>query len=589
MTTITRIFDILEDYKSTERLNRAAFSAKKNGQWIDYSGKEYLETVNMLSLSFLELGIGKGCKVATILKNCPEWNFIDMALLQIGAIQVPVYPTISDSSYSFIFNDAEVKLIIVSDESIYARIKDVIEEVPTLTEVFSIEKVPGLRTWDELLSQGAVSKRMGEVEALAGSVGENDMATLIYTSGTTGAPKGVMLSHKNLVSNSDATIDILSQNPVSRTLSFLPLCHVLERIMNYTYQRHGATIAYCDNLELIGDYIRESKPEMFAAVPRVLEKTYEKIVAKGRALTGIKKGIFFWALNLGEQYDPWGKMGWWYLFKLGIARKLVFSKWHEAFGGKLNSMISGGASLQERLARVFWAAGFKVIEGYGLTETSPVIAVGNFLPGGVKVGTVGPVLAGVEVKIAEDGEILCKGPNVMLGYYKRPDLTAEIIDEQGWLHTGDIGHMEGEFLRITDRKKEIFKTSGGKYVAPQQIENHLKESSFIENAIVVGEGKNYTAAIILPNFNHLQSYCAVKGLTYPGAKEVIKMELIVNRIQREITTINKQLDQVEQIKKFKLVADAWTIETGELSPTMKLKRKFLNRKYAQLIEQIYTV
>jgi long-chain acyl-CoA synthetase len=583
---ITRIFDILELYNKPGRYDTLALTGKRNGQWIEYTGKEYIQTVNRLSLALIASGIGKGDKVATILKNCPEWNFIDMALLQIGAVQVPVYPTISDSNYSFIFNDAEVKMIFVSDEVIYGRIKDVVAEVPSLEGIVSIEVVDGLIHWDELMKK-SLRDDFSLLDDLKKAIDENDLATLIYTSGTTGTPKGVILSHRNMVSNSEAACSIIEQNPITRALSFLPLCHVLERIMNYTYQRHGAMIYYCDNLEQIGDYIRETKPEMFAAVPRVLEKTYEKIVAKGRALTGLKKVLFFWALNLGEQFDPWGNQGWWYNFKLAIARKLIFSKWHAAFGGRLNSIVSGGASLQERLARVFWAAGFKVIEGYGLTETSPVIAVGNFLPGGVKVGTVGPVLPGVEVKIAEDGEILSRGSNTMLGYYKRPDLTAEIIDSEGWVHTGDIGQLEGKFLRITDRKKEIFKTSGGKYVAPQQVENHLKESSFIENALVVGDGKNYTAAILMPNFLHIESWCRVKGMAYPGPKEVIKNEVIINRIQREVDHINLALDKVEQVKKFKLIADSWSIESGELSPTMKLKRKFLTRKYALLIEQIY--
>jgi long-chain acyl-CoA synthetase len=584
---ITRVFDILNMYQTPERSGMIALAGKRDGKWIEYTGEDYIEQVNRLSQALVAAGIGKGDMVATILKNCPEWNIIDMALLRIGAVQVPVYPTISDSNYNFIFNDAGVKMIFVSDESIFSRIREVITEVPSIGQVVAIEPTAGTMHWDELMAGAVNGPSIQEIEAVSQSVGEHDMATLIYTSGTTGNPKGVMLSHRNLVSNSDASLEIINQQPMKKALSFLPLCHVLERIMSYTYQRHGASIYYCDNLEQIGDFIRETKPEIFTAVPRVLEKTYEKIVAKGRALSGLKKMLFFWALNLGEQYEPWGKHSAWYMFRLKIARKLIFSKWHAALGGKLQTIVSGGASLQERIARVFWAAGFKVIEGYGLTETSPVIAVGNFLPGGVLIGTVGPLLPGVDVKIAEDGEILCKGPNVMLGYYKRPDLTAEIIDEEGWLHTGDIGHFEGKFLRITDRKKEMFKTSGGKYIAPQQVENHLKESSFIENALVVGEGKNFAAAIIMPNFAHIESWCNIKGIPYTGPKEVVKNDIVINRIQREVLEINKALDQVEQVKKFRLIADTWAIETGELSPTMKLKRKFLNRKYALLIEQIY--
>ncbi|MBU1370655.1 MAG: AMP-dependent synthetase/ligase [Bacteroidetes bacterium] len=582
-----RIFDILNPFRKTENAGQEVFAAKQNDQWQIVTAADYVKTVDQLSLGLMESGIKKGDKIATILKNCPEWNFIDMALLQIGAVQVPIYPTISDTNYQFIFNDAEVKYIIVSDAAFHLRIKDVVNEVPLLDGIFSIEPVDGLRNWAELLERGEKSTRQEELEEIRASHSADEMATLIYTSGTTGNPKGVMLSHKNIMSNADATIEILKHNPVSKVLSFLPLCHVLERIMNYTYQRHGATIYYCDNLEKIGDYIRDAQPEMFTAVPRVLEKTYEKIILKGRSLKGIKKLIFFWALRVGEQYEPWGKSGLWYQFKLSLARKLVLSKWQAAFGGRLNAIVSGGASLQERIARVFWAAGFKVMEGYGLTETSPVIAVSNFLPGGVKIGTVGPALPGVELKIAEDGEILVKGPNVMLGYFKRDDLTAEIIDQEGWLHTGDIGHFEGKFLRITDRKKEIFKTSGGKYVAPQQVENKMKESPFIEQAMVVGEGKNFAAAIIIPDFAHIESWCKVKGKTYEGAEKSIKDAVIISRIEKEINEKNKQLDQIERVKKFKLMADGWNVETGELSPTMKLKRKFLTRKYALTIESLY--
>lgn len=583
----TRIFDILLPFRKFENATKEIFAAKTDGQWQKITASNYTKTVDELSLGLLESGIKKGDKVATILKNCPEWNFIDMALLQIGAAQVPIYPTISDNNYQFIFNDAEVKYIIVSDAAYYTRIKEVVTEVPTLEAVYSIDAVDGLRNWTELLELGKNSKRAKELESIKASIHADEVATLIYTSGTTGNPKGVMLSHINLMSNSSATIEILKHNPVERVLSFLPLCHVLERIMNYTYQRHGATIYYCDDLEKIGDYIRDAKPEMFTAVPRVLEKTYEKIILKGRSLKGLKKGIFFWALGVGEQFEPWQKGSTWYQLKLAVARKLVLSKWHEAFGGNLNAIVSGGASLQERIARVFWAAGFQIIEGYGLTETSPVIAVGNFLPHGVKIGTVGPALPGVQIKIAADGEILAKGPNVMLGYFKRPDLTAEIIDTEGWLHTGDIGHFEDKFLRITDRKKEIFKTSGGKYVAPQQVENKLKESAFIEQAMVVGEGKNFAAAIVIPDFAHIKSWCAVKGKTYEGPAKSIKDPVIINRIEKEINEKNTQLDQIERVKKFMLMADGWNVETGELSPTMKLKRKFLMRKYAHIIESLY--
>lgn len=583
-----RIFDILDLYRSPERIDSEAFGKRINEKWTILTGRDYLRLVDELSLGFLELGVKKGDNIATIMKNSPEWNIIDMALLQIGAVQVPIYPTISTANYRFIFNDAKVKMVFVTDGSIYDRFKEVLTDCESIEKIYSFEPTSGLNDWHEILDLGKKSSKDSELETIRKSISESELATLIYTSGTTGSPKGVMLSHRNLVSNSASASVILSHNPVKRTLSFLPLCHVLERIMNYTYQQHGAAIYYCDNIEQLSDYIKTSQPEMFAAVPRVLEKTYDKILTKGRNLKGIKKIFFFWALRLGEQYEPWGNHGIGYRIQLAIARKLIFSKWKEAFGGKLNAIVSGGASLQERLARIFWAAGFQVIEGYGLSETSPVIAVGNFEPKGVKVGTVGPALPGVEIKIAPDGEILCKGPNVMLGYYKRDDLTKEVFDEEGWFHTGDIGTFEGVYLRITDRKKEIFKTSNGKYVAPQPIENKLKESAFIENALVVGDSKNFAAAIIVPDFNHIASWCRVKGHTYSNPQQAISNEIIRKRIEREINQINAGLDQSEQIKRFVLITDSWNVDSGELSPTMKLKRKFLVLKYNSIIEEIYS-
>jgi long-chain acyl-CoA synthetase len=584
---ITRIFDILDLYRNPQWNSKIALAIKRDEQWVEFTGAQYVDNVHKLSLGFMELGIKKGDKVATVLKNAPEWNFIDMALLQIGAVQVPIYSTISDSNYSFILNDAEVKLLIVTDVEVYERLSDVVSEVPTLESVYSILPVDGLPRLGEIIEKGAASTKADELNQIKASIGPMEMATLIYTSGTTGEPKGVMLSHNNLVSNSAESATILTHYPVSKALSFLPLCHVLERIVNYVYQREGVSIYYCDNLEKLGDFIRETKPEIFSAVPRVLEKTYEKIIAKGRDLKGIKKMLFFWAVNLGERYEPYANQGIWYNMQLSLARKLIFSKWQVALGGNLKTIVTGGASLQERLGRVFMAVGYFVIEGYGLTETSPVIAVSRFTPGDLKIGTVGPLLPDVEVKIADDGEILTKGPNLMMGYYKRPDLTAEVIDEDGWFHTGDIGIMDGKFLKITDRKKEIFKTSGGKYVAPQPIENKLKESSFIENALVVGENKNFAAAIIVPSFAHLESWCRVKGRKYTSPKDAVKDEVIIKRIELEINAKNESLDKVEQIKKIMLVADSWTPDGGELSPTMKLKRKFLTRKYSHLIEEMY--
>ncbi|MEZ5198969.1 MAG: AMP-dependent synthetase/ligase [Bacteroidales bacterium] len=414
------------------------------------------------------------------------------------------------------------------------------------------------------------------------------MATIIYTSGTTGNPKGVMLTHKNFISNFSASSKILSKNPVQKVLSFLPLCHVFERILNYTFQNMGMSIYYCNNIDNLRDYMKEVQPEIFGAVPRVIEKTYDKLVRAGRNLKGIKKQLFFWGLHLAHRYEFDNANGWWYHFQLKIADKLIYSKWREAFGGKLNVIVAGGASLNPRLARTFRAAGIKINEGYGLTETSPVIAVSTFEKDGTMFGTVGPVMDCVEVKIAEDGEILTKGPCVMKGYYKRPDLTKEIIDDEGWLHTGDIGELiDNKYLKITDRKKEIFKTSGGKYIAPQLIENKFKESPFIEGIIVIGENRNFTSALIVPAFDHLESWCAVKGYEYTGPKDAISDSKIVKRIQREVDNTNKDLDKTEQVKKFKLLSANFSVEDGELSPTLKLKRRAILEKYSTFMEEMY--
>lgn len=585
--TVKRIFDILDNFATGKFSERNILAARNQGVWSSIKGKEYVEIVDLLSLGFLEKGISRGVKVATVLRNTPEWNFIDMALLQVGAIQVPVYQNISTQNYQFIFADTEVEYIFVSDQVYYENVREAIEATPSIKVVYSIEETDTCESWQKLLKLGQESLRNEELQQLKESVTENDLASIIYTSGTTGTPKGVMLTHKNIVSNFMALSHILAQHPVNRVLSFLPLCHVLERIMNYTYQVHGATIYYCINHDHLSDYIRDIRPQMLTAVPRVLEKIYEKIIRKGRSFKGIKRLIFAWSVKVGEKYEPWARKKLLYRIKLFFAQKLVLNKWKSAFGDELEVIVCGGASLQERISHVFWAAGFWVMEGYGLTETSPVIAVSNFLKDGVRIGTVGPVLPGNEIKIADDGEILTKGPNVTIGYYKRPDLTKEAIDSEGWFHTGDIGFLENEYLRITDRKKEIFKTSGGKYISPQQIENKLKESPFIENAMVVGEGKKYAATIIVPDFNYVESWYRIKGYNYLGPNVAITDRFLINRFQREIDHINRNVDHIQQIKRFALVPEVWNVETGELSPTMKLKRKELLTKYASLIEKLY--
>ncbi len=584
---VTRIFDLLDQYNELYLLKEDALVHKVNDQWVNVSTSEYIDRAYSVSFALRSLGIKKGDKVATVMKNSPEWNYMDMGLMMIGAIHVPAYSTISETTFRYIFNEAEIKIVIISTHEMVKQIMPVIKEIPSIEEVYCVEDVEGVKTFNELLDLGKNGNR-NEIDKIKSTIKEDDVATIIYTSGTTGAPKGVMLSHKNIISNLKKISDVLKENMVETALSFLPVCHVYERILNYTYQAFGMTIFYAESIEKVGDNMQEVHPGMFCAVPRVIEKSFDKIMAKGRDLKGIKKMMFFWALNIGYRYVPNKNMGWWYRLKHKIVDKLVFSKWRDAMGGRLQVIVSGGATLQPRLSHVFWAAGIKVMEGYGLTETSPVIAVATFKPDGVKIGTVGPVMMG-QVKFAPDGEILFKGPNVMLGYFKKPEETKKVIDSDGWFHTGDIGVLEDEkYLRITDRKKEIFKTSGGKYIAPQVLESKFKESSFIENIMVVGENKNFPAAIIIPNFDHLKSWCRVKGLTYMGNQEAIKIERIVNRIQREVDEMNAGLDRTEQIKKIVLLDKPWSVEDGDLSQTLKLKRKYLLVKLEDIIEGIYT-
>ena len=584
---ITRIFDLLDQLKLDYPDLTDAIAGKSNNEWKKYSSQDYSSIVDGLSKGLLKLGVGKDDKIATIVLNCPEWNFFDMALMQIGAIQVPIYPTISQSNFRFIFDDAEVKYVIVSNQSIYERVEKIIADSKNIKKVYTIEEHPHLPNWNEIYELGK-NEDNKELEKIKSCILPDDLATIIYTSGTTGEPKGVMLSHKNFISNFNESSAILSNNPVQKVLSFLPLCHVFERILNYTFQNMGMSIYYCDNIENLRDYMKEMQPEIFGAVPRVIEKTYDKLVRAGRNLKGAKKQMFFWGLHLAHRYEFDHANGWWYHLQLSIADKLIYSKWREAFGGKLRIIVAGGASLNPRLARTFRAAGIKINEGYGLTETSPVIAVSTFEKDGTKFGTVGPIMKCAQVKFADDGEILTKGPCVMKGYYKRPDLTREVIDKEGWLHTGDIGELiENKYLKITDRKKEIFKTSGGKYIAPQIIENKFKESPFIESVIVIGENRNFSSALIVPSFNHLESWCNVKGYEYNGPENTVKDKKVVDRIQREVNLANKALDKTEQVKKFKLLPVNFSVEEGELSPTLKLKRKVILDKYKLLIEELY--
>lgn len=585
--SVTRVFDILPQL--LEKYNKAdALAAKENGKWVKYSTQQFYDNAHNLAYGLLDFGITRDDKIAIIANNRPEWNFTDYGIQMSGAVSVPIYPTISEPDLHFILNDAKVKYIFVSNTDLYNKVKAVAANAPSVKDIYTFDKVAGAKHWTELLELGKSKPKKAEVESIKASIKSDDLLTILYTSGTTGNPKGVMLSHHNLISNSLASQNLCPFQSHWKALSFLPLNHVYERMLTTLYMYLGISIYYAESIETIGDNLKEVKPEVFSTVPRLLEKVYDKIVAKGADLTGIKKKLFFWALDLGLAYELNGANGWWYEMQLKLANKLIFSKWREALGGNIFAVVSGGAALQPRLARVFNSAQITVLEGYGLTETSPVIAVNNFLPNGIKFGTVGPVIDGVTVKIAEDGEILVKGPNVMLGYYNRPDATAEVIDSEGWFHTGDIGMFEeNRFLKITDRKKEIFKTSGGKYIAPVMIENKLKESPFIEQAMVIGENQKYASALIVPAFAFLKEYCQRKNIPFTSNEELIKNEQIKARIIREVEKVNEHLAQYEKIKNPQLLAREWSIDKGEMTPKLSLKRKVIMAANKELVDKIY--
>jgi len=584
---VKRLFD-LPYYQMEKFPQDEAFCDKVDGEWRKTSTAEYIEKANAISRGLIKKGIEPGDKIAMISNNRSEWNICDIGIQQVGAIGVPVYPTISAEDYDYIFNDAGVKLCIVSDEELYHKVNSIIDNVSTLNEVYVFEAVNDTKSWTELL-EDPDAELDAEIEKRKAAIKYEDLVTLIYTSGTTGNPKGVMLSHQNLLSNVIACEPRLPVDSSAKSLSFLPVCHVYERMLLYLYQYTGVSIYFAESMDTIGDNLKEVKPQVFTAVPRLLEKVYDKIIAKGEALTGIKRKLFFWAVDIGEQYDVVGRSGW-YNFKLKVARKLIFSKWQEALGGQTLAVASGSAALQPRLARVFLAAGIPVMEGYGLTETSPVISV-NFEDGNnLRIGTTGPVLDNVEVKIAEDGEILAKGPNVMMGYYNQPEKTAEAIDKDGWFHTGDIGEfVEGKFLKITDRKKEIFKTSGGKYIAPQVMENKFKESRFIEQIMVIGENQKMPAAFIVPAFEFIQEWAKHKGHNIGSSEtDIASSEIVIERVQKEVDRYNAGFGKWEQIKRFELVDHLWTPESGDLTPTLKPKRRVLLERHKDLYDKIYS-
>ena len=590
MTEVKRLFDFpyyqLENYPQ-----EGALVSKVNGTWVKTSTQQYIDQANAISRGLIKLGVKANDKVAIIsMTNRTQWNICDIGILQTGAQDVPIYPTISEQDYEYVLNHSESKYVFVSCKEVLDKINKIKANVPTLLGVYSFEDIDGCDSWQEVITLGNDNQDLQqEVQKRMDAVQEDDLATLIYTSGTTGRPKGVMLSHKNIACNAKHSKGRLPiEMGKSKALSFLPVCHIYERMLLYMYQYCGVSIHFAESLETISDNLKEIHPEVMTAVPRLLEKVYDKIIAKGADLTGVKKKLFFWAVDLGLQWEPYGQNGWVYETKLKVARKLIFSKWQEALGGNLKAIASGSAALQPRLARVFNAAGCPVMEGYGLTETSPVVTVNDLRNGGFRIGSVGKALPDTEVKIAEDGEILIKGPQVMQGYYKDPEQTAEVL-KNGYFHTGDIGEIDNDgFLKITDRKKSMFKTSGGKYVAPQLIENAMKQSSFIEQILVVGDGEKMPAALIQPNWDWINQWSALKG--HDISKDTVvasQDQKLIDRIQEEINFHNEGFGSWEKVKTFQLTPDLWSIEAGHLTPTMKSKRKVIKEMYKDLYEKLY--
>lgn len=588
MTKITRLFDF--PYYQLETFNlKEALITKYNGEWKATSTKDYLDQANAISRALLRMGVKKNDKIAVISStNRTEWNIIDIGILQLGAQNIPIYPTISAEDYEYVLNHSESIYCFVSDEEVLKKVNQV-KSNTQIKEVFSFNHIEGCKHYSELLKLGEDASNQNDVQECMNQVSPDDLATIIYTSGTTGKPKGVMLSHWNITSNAlDASKRLPNIGTDSRVLSFLPICHIFERVLIYLYQYAGTSVYYAEGIDKIGDNAKEIKPHLMSVVPRLLEKVYDKIVAKAGELSVIKQKIFFWAVSLGEIWEPYQKNGKFYEFKLKIAQKLIFSKWQEALGGELHTMVSGSAPLQPRLSRIFAAAGMPVMEGYGLTETSPVVSVGMLANGMYKVGTVGKPIDNVEVKIAEDEEILIKGPNVMLGYYKDPEKTASVMTDK-YFHTGDKGEIDQDgFLKITGRKKEMFKTSGGKYVIPTLLENELKQSRFIEQVMVVGEGEKMPAALIQPNFEFIADWIDHKKLNIGKShQEISQSQKVINRIQQEVDACNKHFGKWEQIKRFELTPDVWSIDNGQLTPTMKMKRAVIKSIYQDLYNKIY--
>ncbi len=596
---LTRTFDILPYLK--EKHNRPdTLNFKESGQWRNYSTDEVIDIINNFSYGLLSIGIKKGDKVAIISANRPEWNFVDLACAQIGVITVPMYPSLSSSDMAYILNDAGVRLLFLDNAEIGAKINEIKSQVPSLEKVSSFDALSDFELWNKYVELGKQNPNPQELKNISDSIEASDLLTLIYTSGTTGLPKGVMLSHNNIMSNAKTGVDdaFTIYDSGMKALSFLPLCHIFERTIFHIYMLKGIGVYYAESMETIGENLKEIKPDCFSTVPRLLEKVFDKIVATGNTLTGVKKKLFFWALDLGLRYELGGKNGVWYDMQLAIANKLIFSKWREALGGNVKLIVSGAAALQPRLARVFTAAKIIVLEGYGLTETSPVISVNRLEESNRAFGTVGTLFRDVEVKIdtsdgvyAEgEGEILVKGPNVMMGYYNKPELTKEVIDDDGWFHTGDVGKfVDGKFLKITDRKKEVFKTSGGKYIAPQPMENKFKESVFIEQIMVLGENQKFPGALVVPAWDVLEKWAKDNGIAFQSRSELVSKPEIKELYDNEINKFNEGFGQWEKVKRFEIMPDEWTIDGGEMTPTLKLKRKPILAKYAHYIDKIYAV
>ncbi|NME66987.1 AMP-dependent synthetase/ligase [Flammeovirga aprica] len=583
----TRVFDFIEQQKQKYNGIDVCLAAKEKGTWKTYSTDDVLQIINQVSNSLLQYGIQKGDKVAIVSENRPEWNFIDLACSQIGAVAVPIYPTITIEDYNYIFNHAEIKIAFIESNALVKKIKSIQDRLTALEEIFSFEEVENIRSWKTFLKDIS-DEEANQLAQIKQNITEEDLYTIVYTSGTTGPPKGVMLTNRNVVTNAIAASKTLPvEEGNGKALSFLPLSHVYERTSVFSYLNHSMSVYYAESVIKVGEAMKEVKPDVFCTVPRLLEKVYDTIVGKGMETKGLKKAIFFWALNFGLKYDPREKQSFWQKIQHKIADSLVFSKWREALGGNIKNMNVGAAALQPRLIRSFWAAGIKVCEGYGMSEASPVVCVNRITPETMMVGTVGPTLEGIEVKIASDGEILIKGPNIMKGYYKQPELTAETVVD-GWLHTGDIGELvDGKFLKITDRKKELFKTSAGKYIAPQLLENKLKESFFIEQVAVIGSNQKFASALIVPNFEALERWSQEQQIAFDTKQELIKNNQVFNKFKKEIQKANIDFARWEKIQKFKLLENEWTVETGEVTPTLKPKRKIINKKYESEINEIY--